>query len=482
MFGGSRRNDDNGGAPVVLIITLVSVVVYALSASCSPARCPATASWPPTGPARCSPGSRPRWPRALTKISGEMGRIPTKDLRAGRAVQRVLLRPRRRSRASASPRCSRPTRRWRSGSTSSAGSPAQLGRPRVSRGVKWLDALLGRSKPAQARPGQPVRAADGRRHPGGRDRAAARPGSARSASARPRAARSPTMQGDVQRAAGRRRRAEGRGEHRRLRLHLAARPARPRRARRPGHRPARGQLHAGGQRASARRCCARWSASPTRTAAGSAWSTSTSGARSTRSRRRGARAARQRARAAGARRGRRRPAGRARPRAAGSPSGARPASEPRCDASSDLGAEPHDGAVRVGHPDLAQPPRPDLGTPDRAGAVGGQPERGPLGVHGASRPARRRSTRPGRRPGRRRGRCAKCSSAPSRTAMRYGVLSGDASTTRKPERLPERRGHRRVRARQDRHRPPVVVTHAAIIPDPQRAAGTRTGRCGRMPG
>src|SRR3954451_11325746 len=31
MFGGNRRNNDNGGAPAILIITLVSVIVYALS-------------------------------------------------------------------------------------------------------------------------------------------------------------------------------------------------------------------------------------------------------------------------------------------------------------------------------------------------------------------------------------------------------------------------------------------------------------------
>ena len=78
--GGGRRND-NGGAPVVLVITLVSLVVYALSLPADPGRCRATASWPPTGPVRSSPVSRRRWRRRCTKITGEMGRIPTKDLR-----------------------------------------------------------------------------------------------------------------------------------------------------------------------------------------------------------------------------------------------------------------------------------------------------------------------------------------------------------------------------------------------------------------
>jgi heat shock protein HtpX len=81
MFGGGRRNNnDSGGAPVVLVITLVSVVVYALSFLLTRAlsryrelaadRAGAFLTGQPSALAA-----------ALTKITGEMGRIPTKDLR-----------------------------------------------------------------------------------------------------------------------------------------------------------------------------------------------------------------------------------------------------------------------------------------------------------------------------------------------------------------------------------------------------------------
>ena len=63
---------------------------------------------------------------ALTKVSGDIARIPTRDLRAGRGVQRVLLRPGARARPSLS-RCSPPTRRCSSGWTSSAAISAELG-------------------------------------------------------------------------------------------------------------------------------------------------------------------------------------------------------------------------------------------------------------------------------------------------------------------------------------------------------------------
>ncbi len=79
MFGG-RRNNSGGGAPVVLVITLVSIVVYALSflltrvlsryRELAADRAGAFLTGQPSALAS-----------ALTKISGEMGRIPTKDLR-----------------------------------------------------------------------------------------------------------------------------------------------------------------------------------------------------------------------------------------------------------------------------------------------------------------------------------------------------------------------------------------------------------------
>jgi heat shock protein HtpX len=80
MFGGNRRSNDNNGAPVVLIITLVSVVVYALSflltrtlsryRELAADRAGAFLTGQPSALAA-----------ALVKITGEMGRIPTRDLR-----------------------------------------------------------------------------------------------------------------------------------------------------------------------------------------------------------------------------------------------------------------------------------------------------------------------------------------------------------------------------------------------------------------
>ena len=77
---GGRRNNSGGGAPVVLVITLVSIVVYALSflltrvlsryRELAADRAGAFLTGQPSALAS-----------ALTKISGEMGRIPTKDLR-----------------------------------------------------------------------------------------------------------------------------------------------------------------------------------------------------------------------------------------------------------------------------------------------------------------------------------------------------------------------------------------------------------------
>ena len=90
MFGG-RRND-NGGAPVVLVITLVSLVVYALSflltrvlsryRELAADRAGAFLTGQPSALAS-----------ALTKISGEMGRIPTRDLRQAEPFNAFFFTP-----------------------------------------------------------------------------------------------------------------------------------------------------------------------------------------------------------------------------------------------------------------------------------------------------------------------------------------------------------------------------------------------------
>ncbi len=92
MFGGNRRNNDNGGAPAILVITLVSVVVYALSflltrtlsryRELAADRAGAFLTAQPSALAS-----------ALTKISGEMGRIPSKDLRQAEPFNAFFFAP-----------------------------------------------------------------------------------------------------------------------------------------------------------------------------------------------------------------------------------------------------------------------------------------------------------------------------------------------------------------------------------------------------
>ena len=92
MFGGNRRNNDNGGAPAILIITLVSLVVYALSflltrtlsryRELAADRAGAFLTAQPSVLAS-----------ALTKISGEMGRIPSKDLRQAEPFNAFFFAP-----------------------------------------------------------------------------------------------------------------------------------------------------------------------------------------------------------------------------------------------------------------------------------------------------------------------------------------------------------------------------------------------------
>ena len=92
MFGGRRNNNDNGGAPIILVITLVSVIVYALSflltrtlsryRELAADRAGAFLTGQPSALAS-----------ALVKISGDMGRIPTKDLRQAEPFNAFFFTP-----------------------------------------------------------------------------------------------------------------------------------------------------------------------------------------------------------------------------------------------------------------------------------------------------------------------------------------------------------------------------------------------------
>jgi heat shock protein HtpX len=77
---GGRRNDNNNGTPVVLIILIVSVVVYAVSFLLTRA----LSRYRELAADRAGAfltGQPSTLASALVKISGEMGRIPARDLR-----------------------------------------------------------------------------------------------------------------------------------------------------------------------------------------------------------------------------------------------------------------------------------------------------------------------------------------------------------------------------------------------------------------
>jgi heat shock protein HtpX len=90
--GGSSRNNNNNGLPIQLALLLVGVVVYALSfvlirvlsryRELAADRAGALLT-----------GSPSTLAAALTKISGEMGRIPARDLRASASANHLALVP-----------------------------------------------------------------------------------------------------------------------------------------------------------------------------------------------------------------------------------------------------------------------------------------------------------------------------------------------------------------------------------------------------
>jgi heat shock protein HtpX len=92
LWSGMSRRRDNNGPPVVLIVLLVSIVVYALSFLLTRAlsryrelaadRAGAYLTGQPSALAA-----------ALTKISGEMGRIPARDLRQVEAFNAFFFTP-----------------------------------------------------------------------------------------------------------------------------------------------------------------------------------------------------------------------------------------------------------------------------------------------------------------------------------------------------------------------------------------------------
>ena len=92
MMGGGRRRDGDNGAAVFLIVVLVSVVVYVLSLLLLRALSRYREFAADRGAAIMT-GAPAQLASALTKISGAMDRVPTKDLRAAEGMNAFFIIP-----------------------------------------------------------------------------------------------------------------------------------------------------------------------------------------------------------------------------------------------------------------------------------------------------------------------------------------------------------------------------------------------------
>jgi len=92
LFGGGRRSNDNNALPIMLILMAVSAVVYAISfllirllsryRELSADRSGALLTGRPSSLAA-----------ALVKVTGDIGRIPTKDLRTAQPMNAFFFAP-----------------------------------------------------------------------------------------------------------------------------------------------------------------------------------------------------------------------------------------------------------------------------------------------------------------------------------------------------------------------------------------------------
>ena len=119
-FGGGRR-DSNRQRAAFIVIWLGSIVVYFISFLLTRVLSRYRELCADRSGAYLT-GKPSALASALTKITGEMARIPTRDLREDAGVQRLHVRAGVQRRVDQPP-CFLPTRRWSSGSSSWPRSP-----------------------------------------------------------------------------------------------------------------------------------------------------------------------------------------------------------------------------------------------------------------------------------------------------------------------------------------------------------------------